>query len=105
MKKDHKARRRQGVKPWKYLYVTVCLILSLILNIAFIKLSLDLMNNAKGVEFEKPNMTCFEHMKTHYCCKRKYFDKILTTNLTTGRQINWTYYPDCYKIQINEVIR
>ena len=103
MKKRHK--RRKIVTLWKYRYVTVCLILSLILNIAWIFLCFDLKADAKGVEFEKPGMTCFGHMKTHYCCERKYFDEILTTNLTSHRQINWTYYPDCYKIQINAVVK
>lgn len=75
----------------------------MLLNIVYIKLSLGFMRDAEGVQFEKPGMTCFHHMNTHYCCERKYFDEILTTNLSSHRQTNWTYYPACYKIQINKV--
>ena len=98
-------RNQKGVPCWKYTTLTIFLILSLILNVAYISLSFDFMKSGKGEIFEKSDMRCFNHLKTHYCCERKYFDEILTTNLTSHRQINWTYYPDCYKIQINEVVK
>ena len=104
MKKGLKYRCKKGVDPWKYRYITVCLILSLILNIAYIALSLDFMKRGKGIQFEKADMTCFEHMNTRYCCGKNRVN-VMTTYLNSTKQINWTYYPGCYKIQISEVVK
>lgn len=97
-------RKQKGVPRWKYATITIFLILSLILNVAYISLSFDFMKSGKGEIIEKADMRCFNHLNTHYCCGRNHIN-ILTTYFNDSRKVNWTLYTDCYKIQINEVIK
>jgi hypothetical protein len=95
-----KRRRSKTVPRWKYRLINIYLILTLALTIAYIFLCLDFLGAAKGESFEQDGLNCTVHMNTKYCCGTKSLN-ILSTNLSTSRQINWTYFPDCHKIQVH----
>ena len=104
MKKRRKRRRREPIPRWKYRLLWTFVAILLILTVANMDLILDIRADAIGVPFEKSGMSCTEHLKSYYCCDGKSFD-VMYTNLATGRKFNLTTTPDCYKVQINGVIK
>ena len=95
-----KQRRFNTVPLWKYMLVNIYLVLALALTIAYILLCVNFLKAAKGELFEQDGLNCSVHLNTKYCCGTKSYN-ILSTNLSTSKQINWTYSPNCHKIEVH----
>lgn len=95
-----KRRRSKTVPLWKYRLINIYLVLTLSLTIAYIFLCFELLDAARGESFEQDGLNCTVYMNTKYCCGTKSFN-LLSTNLSTSKQVNWTYFPDCHKIQVH----